>query len=248
MVTITIDLVSDPICSWCFIAHRTLLKAVQLYKKTVPNGSMDSFNLTYHPYYLLDPSKPSTNKQEFQDKIMSRQRQKLTYNRIKQIGRFHGINFNFFEGEIGGTRETHRLIHLAQSRKNLDIRNAVVEGIFKAYHENAMNVSDWEVLKGIAVQNGIGCEEVDEWGDRDTDLGGDELDREVERIRSSIFNDDLGIRVQRGVPVVIVQGKYRIDGAPDVSELLDIFWKIKDGGIVEGGETGFMCEIGSTQC
>jgi predicted DsbA family dithiol-disulfide isomerase len=221
------------------------LKSLQLYKKTIPNGSADKFNLIYRPYYLLDPSTPSINKQQFQDKIMSRERQNITYTRIKQIGRAYGIFFNFFEGELGGTREVHRLIHLAQTRKSVSVRDEIVEGVSRAYHENAMNISDWKALRQIAIDAGVGVEEVDEWSDMDADVGGQKLDREVERVKQVVTGSDGG---QRGVPVIIIQGKYRIDGAPDVGELLDIFGKIRNGENVEGEGNGFMCGIGSDKC
>lgn len=176
---------------------------------------------------------------------MSRERQNITYTRIKQIGRGYGISFNFFEGEMGGTRETHRLIQLAQARKSVEIRDEVVEGISRAYHENAMNVSEWKVLRQIAIDAGIGAEEVDEWGDMEKDVGGQELDSEVEKAKKVV---NVGDGSQRGVPVIIIQGKYRIDGAPDVSELLEIFGKIKNGENVEGEGSGFMCEIESGKC
>ncbi|CRG83021.1 hypothetical protein PISL3812_00369 [Talaromyces islandicus] len=245
MVTFDIELITDPICSWCFIAHRGLLKSFQLYKKTFPNGSVDNFNLVYRPYYLLDPSTPCINKQEFQDKIMSREQQNITYIRIKQLGRAYGIFFNFFEGELGGTREVHRLIHLAQTKKSLAVRDRVVEGVSRAYHENGMNISDWKILRQIAIDAGVCAEEVDEWSDMDADVGGEELDREVERFKQVVSGGGGG---QRGVPVIIIQRKYRIDGAPDVGELLDIFGKIRNGESVEDEGNGFMCEIRSEKC
>lgn len=176
---------------------------------------------------------------------MSRERQNITYTRIKQLGHAYGISFNFFEGEMGGTREVHRLIHLVQTTKSVSVRDKIVEGVSRAFHENSINISDWEVLRRIAIDAGVGIEEVDEWSDMKADIGGQELGREVERAKQVVTGGDGG---KRGVPVVIIQGKHRIDGAPDVGELLDIFGKIRNGESFEEEGNGYMCEIESGKC
>ncbi|KAF3392031.1 hypothetical protein DPV78_010530 [Talaromyces pinophilus] len=227
MVTFDIEVISDPICSWCFIGHRALQRTIRLYRTTIPNGSADIFNITYLPYYLLDPALPSRDKTDFQDIVTPRKYQNVTYTRITQIGRSYGISFNFWEGKIGGTREVHRLIQLAQSRKGAEIRDRIVDEVSSAFHEKAMDITDREVLGSITLKAGVGAEEVDEWMDKDKDIGGKELELQLERGRKLIGSE------KKGVPVVIVQGKYRFDGAPDVSELLGTLVGIRDGKTAE---------------
>ncbi|OKL64268.1 hypothetical protein UA08_00932 [Talaromyces atroroseus] len=223
MATTTIEVISDPICSWCFLAHRVLLKAVQLYRRTVPNGSADHFNIIYLPYYLLDPATPLADKQELKDQSRNPRNRDRAYTRITQIGRAYGISFNFSDGKIGGTREAHRLIQLAQSRQSREVRDRILEGIFSAFHEKALDITDWDVLRSIAIGAGMQAKEVDEWKD-DKNIGAEQLDFELGRARELVDDADT-----RGVPVVLVQGKYRFDGAPDVAELLEAFSSIKNG-------------------
>ncbi|OJD12715.1 hypothetical protein AJ78_06729 [Emergomyces pasteurianus Ep9510] len=51
MAVITIDIISDAICPWCFIGYRDLQKAISLYQKTYPGGSKDEFQLLWKPYF-----------------------------------------------------------------------------------------------------------------------------------------------------------------------------------------------------
>jgi predicted DsbA family dithiol-disulfide isomerase len=85
-----------------------------------------------------------------------------------------------------------------------------------------MDITDWEVLRSIAIEAGVPAKEVDEWKD-DIDIGGEQLDFELKRAREMVGTET------RGVPVILVQGKYRFDGAPDVSELLETFSSIRNG-------------------
>ncbi|RAO66183.1 uncharacterized protein BHQ10_002195 [Talaromyces amestolkiae] len=229
MVTFNIEVISDPICSWCFIAHRALQKTIRLYKTTIPNGSADIFNITYLPYYLLDPALTSRDKTDFQGVITPRKHQNLTYTRITQIGRAYGIMFNFWEGKIGGTREVHRLIQLAQSRKGAEVRDGVLDEVFSAFHERAIDITDREVLRSIAIEAGVGAEEVDEWLAKENDFGGDYLESQLEKARKLIGTE------KKGVPVFMVQGNYRFDGAPDISELLGTLVGIRDGKMPDEG-------------
>jgi predicted DsbA family dithiol-disulfide isomerase len=138
--------------------------------------------------------------------------------------------FNFWEGKIGGTREVHRLIQLAQSLKGAEIRDRILDDVSSAFHERAMDITDREVLKAIAIEAGVGTEEANEWMDKDKDVDGEQLGLQLERARKLIGTE------KKGVPVVIVQGKYRFDGAPDISELLGTLVSIRDGKTPEEGD------------
>lgn len=44
--------------SQCYIGHKSLDRAIDLYQKTYPGGSQDEFVFTFSPYYL-DPKAPA---------------------------------------------------------------------------------------------------------------------------------------------------------------------------------------------
>lgn len=57
MTVFHIQIISDPVCPWCYIGYRRFAKARELYQKTYPSGSKDTFNVEWKPYYL-NPDAP----------------------------------------------------------------------------------------------------------------------------------------------------------------------------------------------
>ncbi|KAI2779030.1 hypothetical protein F4815DRAFT_446628 [Daldinia loculata] len=52
MAVIEIQVISDIVCAWCYIAKRNLDTAIFLYRKTYPGGKSDTFSIVWTPYYL----------------------------------------------------------------------------------------------------------------------------------------------------------------------------------------------------
>ena len=135
--------------------------------------------------------------------------------RLDQIGHSVGIDFKS-GGRIGSTRDAHRLIHLSQT-KSPEVQDAVVEKLFEAYHERERDITSPDVLSELAIDAGLDRSEVGEW--LSSSLGGQIVDAEARR------NRERGIS---GVPMFIVQGVDRVDGARDVQAFLEIFIKVKE--------------------
>lgn len=79
-----------------------------------------------------------------------------------------------------------------------------------------MDVSDREVLKDIAVGTGLDGDEVDGW------LGSNQaagvVDGEARRSKEE----------KGSVPRFFIQGVYRVEGAGDPGEFMEIFAKVKE--------------------
>ena len=137
--------------------------------------------------------------------------------RLVQIGHSVGIEFKF-GGKHGGTRDAHRLTLLSQTKTaSPEIQDKMVERLFEAYHELEKDISSPDVLREIAVGAGLDELEVGEW--LTSNMGGYVVDAEALRYRE----DGLS-----GVPMFIIQGEHRVDGARDVQEFLEIFIKLKE--------------------
>ncbi|KAH8736372.1 thioredoxin-like protein [Ilyonectria robusta] len=221
MTVIEIDVISDFVCAWCYIGKRKLDMAISLYQKTYPGGKSDVFSINYRPYYLnYGPSTHSVDKREIADarlgSMTPEQRTKL-FQRMNQIGRAVGINFQG-GGKIGDTRHAHRLVHLSRT-KSPEIQNALVDGIFAAYHELEKDISSKDVLREIAVGSGLEGAAVDEWFH--SDLEAANVDEEAQRNRDSLAGS--------GVPAYIIQGSHHINGAEDAHDFMEIFIKVKEG-------------------
>lgn len=194
--------------------------AISLYRKTYPGGRFDTFNIVWTPYYLnYDHSvdKQGALADERLKHMTADERAKLV-TRMECTGRAVRINFKW-GGKIGpDTRAAHRLIYLVQSSgkdEDSEVRSALVEGLFEAYHCLEKDVSEREVLRDIAVRAGVDAAEVDSC--LGSELGGDAVDR-LEKECRQLTNS--------GVPMFIIQGEHH--GAADAGDLMEVFIKVRE--------------------
>jgi hypothetical protein len=55
MTAFNVEIVSDPVCPFCFLGKKRLDRAIEVYKKTIPSGSEDVFNITCKLLAALGP-------------------------------------------------------------------------------------------------------------------------------------------------------------------------------------------------
>lgn len=248
---------------WCYIGKRTLEKAISIHQKTYPGGRDDIFNISFQPYYLdytsilipaNEPKKsgagPTVDKSELAEiKLghMTQEQKDILEKRMNQIGRSLGINFRS-RGKIGSTRAAHHLIHLSQmgGHEGREVTNELVGRLFEAYHELEMDISAREVLRQIAVE--VGLDQVDVDACLDFCFESDSP-ASTSRFASAVLTTDEDgnpesfvdkqarenrQRTNTGVPLFIIQGEYRVDGAQDLMEFVEVFGKIRGSTEVVG--------------
>lgn len=211
----------------CYVGKKKLDRAITLYRSLHPASDAkqdDTFTITWHPYYL-QPNAPTAgiDKRVFYDsKFGSSAQAARVFQNLETIGKSVGINFRF-GGRIGNTRNSHRLIQLAgrpsSGEEGAEIQNRVVDQLFAAYFENEEDITDRDVLCACAVRAGLPEEQVRQWLEEGSNVGGDVVDREVEEARA---------RGVSGVPNFTLQGKHSIGGAQDPEAFVKIFEKIKE--------------------
>ncbi|KAF5977202.1 dithiol-disulfide isomerase [Fusarium coicis] len=158
MPTISITVISDPVCPWCFIGALRLSRAMALYLKTV--SSTDTITTKWHAYQL-DPNTPP---QPLITKIASKWGEDQVPSvkaRLNGIAKQEGVEFNF-NSTIGNTRDAHRLEKLGRNRDGGDITSK-------------------EDLVTAAVKAGLERDEAREW--LDGDHGGEEVDNEAREMQ-----------------------------------------------------------------
>ncbi|KAK6953059.1 hypothetical protein Daesc_005358 [Daldinia eschscholtzii] len=215
MTNFSIKIVSDTVCPWCYVGKKRLDRAIDLYRKTYPDGKNDTFTVSWFPFYL-DPTSPKKGVplvermiQRFgPDKLEAMQR------RLELIGREEGINFSF-KGKVGNTRDSHRLIQFGKTKGN-DVENRVVLELFKTYFEGEGDITSHDTLIDAAQKAGLDKTEVKDW--LESDKGGKEVDQEVQEAYA---------RDIHGVPHFTVQDKYKIGGAEDPQAFLEAFARVK---------------------
>ncbi|KAI0096620.1 DSBA-like thioredoxin domain-containing protein [Nemania sp. FL0031] len=242
MTVIEIQVISDIVCAWCYISKRTLDQAIALYRKTYPGGRHDEFRLIWTPYYLnYNPHAHSVAKQELAKTnpktkdLTPEQSAKLTQ-RMDRAGRAAGIAFRW-GGMIGpnpSSRDAHRLIRWSSAAlpaagsaaadsdsekvAATEKRDALIEGLFAAYHCLELDISDRAVLRDVAVGAGFDAAEVQTYLESGVDA--DAIDEEAARSKSA---------TNSGVPTLVVQGE-RLDGVQDIQDLMEAFVRVKESG------------------
>ena len=204
-ISITVDVVSDVVCPWCFIGQKRLDKAVE----AVPEVAVD---IHWRPYQL-DPTIPPQGKDRKQymlDKFGSEERIRQIHERIEPLGAAEGIAFDFGAIEVApNTLDAHRVIRWAGLPETA-FRNRLVRRLFQLNFEEGANIGDHAVLVEAAREAGMDAAVVETLlptdADRDTVMG------------------EIGTAARMGitgVPCFLLQGKYAVMGAQDTATLAD---------------------------
>ncbi|KAL4883555.1 thioredoxin-like protein [Aspergillus karnatakaensis] len=215
MAIIPVEIVSDPICPWCFIGLRTLQRAIALHRKTYPGGSSDIFEISWKPYFI-DPVEPvgSILIHDRMARRMTKPQIDAAQTRLRRVGRALGIEFRF-GGYIGSSRPAHRVLHLA-GKEGSQIQCRVAEMLFKYQFERERDVSEVDVVVAAAVEGGM-----DEGAVREF-LTGSQGVGEVEREEKE-YREKLKATGVQGVPQFYIGGLHSFEGAGDVGEFLEGF-------------------------
>ncbi|MCA0058395.1 MULTISPECIES: DsbA family protein [unclassified Mesorhizobium] len=203
--TITIDVVSDVVCPWCFIGQKRLDKAV------AAAGEVD-VHIRWRPFQL-DPTIPPEGKDRREymlAKFGSDEHIRQIHARIEPLGEAEGISFAFGAIKVApNTLDAHRVIRWAGAAGE-DVQNRLVRRLFQLNFEEGANIGDHAVLVEAARETGMDASVVETLLPTDAD---------VEAVRTEIATASrMGIS---GVPCFLLEGKYAVMGAQDVDTFAD---------------------------
>jgi predicted DsbA family dithiol-disulfide isomerase len=211
MEHITIDVVSDVVCPWCYLGKARLELAIAEVQDEV------GVDINWRPY-RLNPDYPPEGvdqKAALAAKLGGEERVASAHKMLTDLGREVGFAFNFDAIKIGpNTLDAHRLIHWAVT-EDREKQDRIVDALFKANFEEGRNVGDHSVLLDIAEKAGLDRTVIAALLASDAD--GDLIVAEIEAAQK------MGVT---GVPFFIFDQQYAVSGAqtPDViaSALRDI--------------------------
>jgi predicted DsbA family dithiol-disulfide isomerase len=205
--TLTIDVISDVVCPWCFIGRRRLGAALQRLAQREPGIRP---LVSWHPFQLNPdlPREGIDRRAYLEAKFGGGERAAQIYDRVRAVGKTVAIDFAFERIlRQPNTLDAHRLISWAQARGDAE---DVVERLFRAYFLEGRFVGDREVLAAIAGEAGLSAEVARAY--LATDEGVDAIAAMDARVR------ELGVT---GVPFFIFDGRVAVSGAQEASVLVD---------------------------
>jgi len=207
---VSVDVVSDVVCPWCFIGQKRLDKALE----AVPDVEV---HVRWRPFQL-DPTIPADGldrRSYMLGKFGSEQRIREIHARIEPLGAAEGIAFAFDAIKVApNTLDAHRLIRWAGAAGE-DIQNRLVRRLFQLYFEQGANVGDHAVLLKAASDAGMDTAVVETLLPTDAD---------ADAVRSEIATASrMGVT---GVPCFLLEGKYAVMGAQDTATLADAIRQI----------------------
>jgi predicted DsbA family dithiol-disulfide isomerase len=153
---LSIDIVSDVVCPWCYIGKRKLEAALALPQA----AALPPVRIRWHPFQL-NPDLPAggvPRKQYLEDKFGGPQRAAEIYDRVRAAGRAVGLELNI----DGITRQpntlaAHALIAFAQQEGG-NAGSEVKERLLRAYFVENRSIGDVDVLTDIARDAGFDAE------------------------------------------------------------------------------------------
>lgn len=192
---IKLDIISDPICPWCYIGKAYLDRALEAHPD-------HRFTIEWHPYQLNpDMAVGGMDRREYLETKFGGQDGALkVYGEIAKKAEEAGLNIDFAAIKTTpNTINAHRLIHWS----NLEGRQAfVIAALFKAYFVEGRDIGHDDVLCNIAGDSGMDADMVERLLATDADL--DDI-----RARDA-HSREIGVR---GVPTFILNGESVLTGA-----------------------------------
>ena len=202
MKEISVDVVSDVICPWCFLGKRRLDKAISLLSDI-------KVEVNWRPFFL-DPTIPAEgmSRRTYLENKFGTERLKSLHDPILAAGKADGVPYAFDKiTRTPNTLDAHRLIRWSHVGGR---QHDVAERLFMAYFSLGLDIGDRTVLARIAGEAGMDVAGISAKFESDADVGA--VNAEVERAYR------MGVT---GVPCFIFAQKQGLMGAQPAEVLAE---------------------------
>ena len=213
---VKLDIISDPVCPWCYIGKVNLFKALE----AVPDHP---FVIEWHPFQL-DPTIPAGGMDRatyMERKFGSKEAVVKMHVPLMEHAEAAGAVINLDKiTRSPNTLDAHRLIHWAglEQRQTL-----VVDRLFQAYWVEGRDIGDHEVLADIADGAEMDASMVTRLLETDSDIA-DIKAREA-------HSREMGVN---SVPTFIVANRHAVPGAQPADMWVKVIGDIMEQ--IEGAE------------
>ncbi|NRQ36061.1 DsbA family oxidoreductase [Nonomuraea sp. NN258] len=195
-----VEIYADVLCPWCYIGKRRLAAAVA--ELADPGG----VEIVWRGYELSPDAGrvPGPTAAESMTEWWGEQAPARVAH-IRALGAAEGLELNLHLARPVNTFDAHRLCHLAAEH---ELAGPMMERLLRAYHTEALNVADHDVLLRLGVEAGL----------------------DADRVRAVLAGDDHAGRVRddrrraaahrvSGVPSLVIDGGPAVPGVQPVADL-----------------------------
>jgi predicted DsbA family dithiol-disulfide isomerase len=151
-VTLTLTVVSDVICPWCWIGKRRLDQALEELGATDPGLS---FSVAFFPF-MLNPDMPAEGVERAEYRLAkfgSLERSRELDARVAEAGATAGLAFRHdLMLRTPNTTNAHRLSRFAAEA---GLQREVMEAMFRSYFQEGRDIGDIATLAAIAAEAGM---------------------------------------------------------------------------------------------
>ena len=197
---ISIEVFSDVVCPWCFIGKRNLEKA--LIQLSSSGQKYENIKINWRSFQLNPqlPTQGITRSEYTSTKFGGVEHAAQIYERVSSAALEVGLKLNF--EKIVTQPNSSRMHALVYAAESLQKDHELVEGLFKAFFIDGVDLSQRDNVSSVAQSTGI-----------------------EEKLIDSVFNDDLYLdRIHedtqqaakigiQGVPFFIINQKLGLSGA-----------------------------------
>ncbi|KZY39709.1 polyketide biosynthesis protein [Roseovarius sp. HI0049] len=207
---VKLDIISDPICPWCYIG-KTLLD------KALAERPDHPFEIEWHPFQL-NPDMPPEGMDRrvyLEKKFGGQEGAARAYAPIVDAAEAAGLDLNLAGiKRTPNTLDAHRLIHWGGIEGK---QMAVAMALFRAYFHEGRDIADHDTLADIADGAEMDAAVVLKLLKSDADIEG-------------IHKKDAGFREMgiTGVPTFIVAGKHAVPGCQQPDLWIKVIDEIKN--------------------
>ena len=211
-MNLSVDVISDLICPWCYVGKRRLEKAIAALDR------QHEVRVRWLPFQL-NPTMPKEgiNRRDYRIRKFGSWERSLELDaQVGAAGNSEGIHFAFDKMErTPNTLDAHRLIWLADKE---DVQDAVVEALFLAYFTKGRDISNRQTLVDVVVEAGLDRHQAEAVLNSDEGMVAiKEANEQGRRFRVD------------GVPFFIINGKITLSGAQPPDAFLEAFAKAFGG-------------------
>ncbi len=195
MATVKLDILSDPICPWCYIGKANLDKALA-------ELGEHPFVIEWHPFQL-NPDMPvdgMDRRAYLEGKFGGKDGAVRAYAPVVEHAEKAGLTINLDKiARTPNTVNAHRLIHWAGVEQK---QTQVVDALFQAYFVDGKDIGSEDILVEVATSAGLEADVVRNLLSTDNDL--DDVRQRDKHSRK------MGVS---SVPTFIVANQHAVPGA-----------------------------------